>query len=144
MRQLQALEDETEQLDEGLARLAQSPRYQRAVYALLCIRGVGLLTALVFLTEIGDLNRFRNRRQLAAFLGLAPSSCESGERSDRKGHITRQGPSRVSRVLCQAAWASVRGEGAEPAAYRRIVEKNPKRKKVAVVASMPTFRESRR
>lgn len=136
LRQLQALEDETEQLDEGLAQLAQTPRYQRAVYALLRIRGVGLLTALVFLTEIGDLNRFRNRRQLAAFLGLAPSSCESGERSDRKGHITRQGPSRVSRVLCQAAWASVRGEGAEPAAYRRIVERNPKRKKVAVVASM--------
>jgi transposase len=136
LRQLQALEDETEKLDEGLAQLAQSPRYRRVVYALLRIRGVGLLTALVFLTEIGDLSRFRNRRQLAAFLGLAPSSRESGDRSDCKGHITRQGPSRVRRVLCQAAWSSVRGEGPEQAAYQRIVTRNPRRKKVAVVASM--------
>lgn len=112
------------------------PRYQRTVYELLRIRGVGLLTALVYLTEIGDLNRFRNRRQLAAFLGLVPSSNETGERGDCKGHITRQGPSRVRRVLCQAAWSNVRGEGPEQAAYQRIVTRNPKRKKVAVVAAM--------
>ncbi len=136
LRQLRALEEEEAKLDKGLAKLSQSPRYQRAVYALLQIRGVGLLTAMIFLTEIGDLKRFKNRRQLAAFLGLAPSSYESGECSDRKGHITRQGPSRVLRVLCQAAWSTVRGEGTEPDAYKRIVTRNPKRKKVAIVALM--------
>jgi transposase len=47
---------------------------------------------MVFLTEIGDLNRFANRRQLAAYLGLAPAAFESGDRDDRKGRITRQGP----------------------------------------------------
>ncbi len=30
-------------------------------------------------------------RQLGAYLGLTPSSNESGEANDRKGHITRQG-----------------------------------------------------
>ena len=136
LRQLQDLEDEEQKLDQGLAELSQTPRYRSAVYELLRIRGVGLLTALVYLTEIGDLNRFSNRRQLAAFLGLVPSSNETGERGDCKGHITRQGPSRVRRVLCQAAWSSVRGEGPEQEAYQRIVTRNPKRKKVAVVAAM--------
>jgi hypothetical protein len=37
-------------------------------------------------TELGDLDRFANRRQLADYLGLAPSAFESGERNDRKGH----------------------------------------------------------
>jgi transposase len=134
--QLQDLEDEEEKLDQGLAELSQAPRYRSTVYELLRIRGVGLLTALVFLTEIGDLGRFSNRRQLAAFLGLVPSSNETGQRGDCKGHITRQGPSRVRRVLCQAAWSNVRGEGPEQEAYQRIVTRNPKRKKVAVVAAM--------
>ncbi len=136
LRQSDALEEEQEKLDDGLAKLSQSPRYQRAVYALLQIRGVGLLTAMTYLTEIGDLKRFKNRRQLAAFLGLAPSCYESGECNDRNGHIMRQGPSRVQRVLCQAVWSTVRGEGSEPDAYKRIVTRNPKRKKVAVVALM--------
>jgi len=94
------------------------------------------LTAIVFLTELGDLSRFANRRQIAAYLGLAPSSNESGERSDRKGHITHQGSSRVRKVLCQATWARVRYHEEEKIIYERIKAKNPKKKKIAVVASM--------
>ena len=91
---------------------------------------------MVFLTELGDLNRFSNRRQLAAYLGLAPASFESGERNDRKGHITRQGPARVRKLLCQAAWARVRTDERTKATYERLVARNPKHKKIAVVACM--------
>lgn len=38
----------------------------------------GRLTAPTFLTELGDMNRFRNRRQLESYWGLAPLSYESG------------------------------------------------------------------
>ncbi|MFQ5733778.1 MAG: transposase [Planctomycetaceae bacterium] len=39
-------------------------------------------SARTFPTELSDLDRFANRRQLAAYPGLAPSSFESGERDD--------------------------------------------------------------
>lgn len=136
LRQLEFLEEELRQLDQALLRLAEAPRYAAAVRKLAQLQGVGVLTALVFLTEVGNLQRFRNRRQISAYLGLTPSSHESGQQNDRKGHITRQGPSRVRRVLCQATWARVRHEGPGQAAYRRLVERNPKRKKIAVVALM--------
>lgn len=136
LRQLAFLEKEIERLEDGLGRLAQSPRYAAAISELVKLQGVKLLTALVFLTEIGDLRRFANRRQIGAYLGLVPSSYESGASNDRKGHITRQGPSRVRRVLCQAAWSRIRTEGVDEAAYRRIAQKNPKHKKIAVVATM--------
>ena len=42
-----------------------------------------MLTALVFLTEMGDLARFANRRQIGAYLGLVPRSYESGAAGDR-------------------------------------------------------------
>jgi transposase len=136
LRQLRHQQRELELLDQALARLATAPRYWAAMQRLMRMPGVKLLTALVFLTEIGRVNRFVNRRQLAAYLGLAPSSHESGENGDCKGHITRQGPSRVRRLLCQAAWARNRDDNVDSRAYQRIVAKNPKHKKIAVVACM--------
>jgi len=136
LRQLKSLEAEIDQLDRELVRLAESPRYRAAARALSQLDGVGLLTALVFLTEIGDVRRFANRRQISAYLGLVPRSFESGQRQDCKGHITRQGPARVRRVLCQATWARVRKPGENRDAYQRLVAKNPNKKKIAVVAAM--------
>jgi len=136
LRQLHSLEEEEERLDEQVAALASSPRYEARIREVSKLCGVGMLTALVFLSELGDLNRFANRRQIAAYLGLVPSSNESGQRDDRKGHITRQGSPRVRKALCQATWARVRHNQEEKAIYERIKSKNPKKKKIAVVASM--------
>jgi len=136
LRQWEFVQEEIERLDVALDDLARAPRYAAAIGELVKLQGVGLLTALVFLTEIGDLRRFANRRQISAYLGLVPRSYESGAADDRKGHITRQGSSRVRRILCQAVWPRVREEGVDHAAYQRVVKKNPKHKKIAVVAAM--------
>lgn len=136
IRQMEFCEGELKRLEESLAQLANTPRYVSVLQEICRLQGVGPLTALVFLTEVGDPRRFANRRQIAAYLGLAPSCHESGSRSDCKGHITRQGSTRLRRVLCQAAWTRTRYENADRAAYERIAAKNPKHKKIAVVAIM--------
>jgi transposase len=137
LRQIESLEAEIKELDKQIEDLSQTERYQLAAEALVVqIKGVGLLTAMVFLTEIGDMRRFSNRRQVGSFLGLAPSCRESGEESDRKGHITREGPARVRKALCQAAWVRIIYDMEEARVYNRIAEKNPKHKKIAIVACM--------
>jgi transposase len=136
LRQLKHLEEEGKLLEQQIVELAVSPRYVQAYYRVSSISGVGLLSAMTFLTEIGDPQRFANRRQVAAYFGLVPSAHESGERSDRKGHITRQGSGRMRRVLCQAVWSRLRYDEAAQEAYYRIARRNPKRRKVAVVAGM--------
>jgi transposase len=136
MRQTEWLWQETQRLDDEVLALSRAPRYAAVVAALRRHKGVGVLTAMVYLTELGDLGRFANRRQVGSFLGLTPSSHESGEDDDHKGHITRQGPGRVRKVLCQAVWSSIRVVPGERAAYDRVVRKNPKHKKIAVVARM--------
>ena len=136
LRQLEFIEEEIALLDREVAALSEAPRYLRAVRMMNCLKGVGVLTAMVFLTEMGDMSRFSNRRQVGAYLGLAPSSHESGESDDRKGHITHHGNARVRKVLCQATWSRVRTEPSEKAVYERIAAKNQKHKKIAVVAAM--------
>lgn len=136
LRQNASLEKEIEVLDAQLEALSKHEKLAPAVERLVKLKGVGLLSALVFLVEMGDLTRFSNRRKLAAFVGLVPGSDESGEASDRKGHITHQGPARVRFVLCQAVWNRVRFDPDERVFYQRLVAKNPQHKKIAVVASM--------
>ena len=136
LRQLDWLWSERERVDQEVAGLSQTGRYAPVVKALCRRKGVGLLTAMVYLTEMGDPGRFENRRQVGAFLGLVPGAHESGADDDHKGHITHQGPSRVRKVLCQAVWSRVRTEPSERVAYDRIVRRNPQHKKIAVVARM--------
>ena len=127
---------ERRELDKAILALAGTDRYRQAFRKLKLQKGVGTLTAMVFLTELGDLNRFANRRDLGAYLGLAPSAFETGNQNDRKGHITRQGPSRVRHVLCQAAWSAIRYSEHWREKYDRIRRDSPKRSKIAIVAVM--------
>jgi transposase len=136
IRQLEFLEQEVEKLDEAMQQLADSPRWKPIVQAMLKEKGVGLMTALKYSTDIGDFSRFRRGRQVGAFYGLTPSSNESGENPDRKGHITRQGSPSGRQVLCQSSWSRVRYDKCEREVYQRLVQKNPKKKKIALVACM--------
>jgi len=123
-------------LNKAIQKLSQTDRYQAACGELRQLPGVGLLTAMTYLTEMGDLHRFHNRREIGAYLGLCPTSFESGEANDRKGHITRQGPARLRKLLCQAAWVSVRYCPESAATYARIRGGKRQRTKKALVALM--------
>jgi transposase len=135
LRQVEFLESERARLDKQILELSGAVRYREPVEALRQRSGVGLLVAMVFLTELGELSRFRNRRQLAAYLGLVPSRHESAG-TERKGHITRQGSTRVRKVLCQAAWVGLRYSPSVQQTYRQISAGPGKRHKIAIVALM--------
>lgn len=136
LRQLKFLEDEIKKLDQANQSLAGSKRWKPIVDALITEKGVGLNMALKYATDIVDFRRFRRGKQVGAFYGLTPASSESGEAKDRKGHITRQGSASGRQLLCQSAWSRVRHDEKEREVYQRIVRKNPKKKKIALVACM--------
>jgi len=135
-RRAEALKKEIDTLNLKIEELSQEQRHQESVKQLTKMQGVGILSAMVFLAEMGSVGRFRNRRQVAAYVGVIPSCNESGQREDRKGHITRQGSSHLRRVLCQCVWTRIRTDREEIKVYDRLKAKNPKKKKIAVVALM--------
>ena len=93
-----------ERLEQQLRELAPRWRMYPVVEALQALRGVQWLVALTVVAELGDLTRFDNPRQLAAFVGLTPSEYSSGG-SRRQGGITKTGNPRARRVLVEGAWA---------------------------------------
>ena len=136
LRQLASIEAELKRMQEPVEQLAGEARHKPIIDELTQECGVGLLTAMVYRTEIGQAGRFRRGRQVGKFVGLTPKSHESGQQNDRKGHISRQGPPRLRKMLCQASWSHVCHDRRAQQIYQQLVSRNPKKKKIAIVAVM--------
>lgn len=67
------------------------------------MRGVDLIVAVTFVTEVGDLSRFESPRQLMGYLGLVPSERSTGD-TVRRGGITKAGNGCVRHMLVESAW----------------------------------------
>jgi transposase len=89
--------------DERVAEVAKDETHQR----LMSVPGVGPVTAVAFVAALDDPKRFRGPKQVRAYFGLVPREHSSGEK-ELRGHITKQGGSRMRRLLVQAAWAVLR------------------------------------
>jgi transposase len=96
--------DRLHRIEQELLDLASSWRLYPVVEALQAMRGVRWVVAITVVAELGDLTRFDNPRQLAAFVGLTPSEHSSGAKR-RLGAITKAGNSRARRVLIEGAWS---------------------------------------
>jgi transposase len=102
----QAIAEATVRLDrltKQVAETAASWSMAPVVEAYQAMRGVGFMTAVTFVVEIGDVRRFDSPRQLMAFLGLVPCESSTGERVKRGG-ITKAGNMRARRALVEGAW----------------------------------------
>src|SRR5688500_18141172 len=67
------------------------------------LRGVDLIVAVTCATEVGDVTRFENPRQLMGYLGLVSNERSSGD-TVRRGGITKAGNGRVRHMLVESAW----------------------------------------
>ena len=75
---------------------------ERKRHQLLRLNGIGVAIAPIVAREV-YYRQFANRRQVASFIGLAPSACDSGE-SRRNQGISKAGNSFVRAIMIQTAW----------------------------------------
>jgi len=97
-------------LDGRIEQLASSERYRVGVQRLMSLKGVGLYSAMVLLTEIGDAHRFSSPVKLMSYFGLVPRESSSGERRCT-GSITKAGNNHARWILVEAAWHQVSKPG---------------------------------
>jgi transposase len=129
LRQLTFVQAELARLEDGLARQAyQDPRIKLR----LTLPGVDFTVAQALLSALGEVDRFPDGNRAAAYLGLVPSTYQSGEHCYH-GHITKQGRSHARWLLVQAAQHIDRHPGPLGVFFRRIARK--KNRNVAVVAT---------
>ena len=104
------------------------------VYLVRTIPGVGPRTAEAVVAYIDRANRFARNKQVGSYFGLVPSQDQTGNQN-RLGHITREGPATVRKLLTEAAWQGIRRSSHIRASFERVQNGDEQRKKIALVAT---------
>lgn len=78
------------------------------VRQLMQLKGVGVATAWIYVMELFAWRTFRNRRELGALTGLAPTADRSGTARHRELGMNKAGNRWVRSVAIEGAWAWLR------------------------------------
>jgi transposase len=108
----------TKQIQE----LSKTPQYQETVTLLRSIPGIGILTAMIIMTEVEDIFRFSNTDKVCGFIGLVPSTKSSGEK-DGIGNITSRGHSFLRSTIIESAWVAARMDPALIRSYNKYCKR---------------------
>ena len=117
------------------AMLATAEKSASEPALLLNLKGIGPEFAAVLWTE-GLSRHFDNRRQVAAYAGLAPTPWQSGQVSQEQG-VSKSGNPRLRATLVQLAWLWVRHQPTSALTTwfkARVAQNGGRQKKSAIVA----------
>lgn len=127
------LDGSLKESERDLRGQAKRERWCKSVALLETMPGVGLITALTILAELGDIDRFHGRDAVANYAGLVPVVRSSNEKH-WSGGITHRGPQHLRAVLVESAWVGMSKAPAYAALYERVKTKSCAPKAIVAVA----------
>lgn len=130
LQQLDTLISET---TDELHRLSLSEPWLELLPYLIQLPGIGVLTAMVILSAIGDIQRFPSAKKLVGYAGLGAKVHASGL-TFRTGGITKQGRKELRAALVEAAWITVRFDRRRQEQFERLAERIGRRKAIVAIA----------
>jgi transposase len=113
--------------------LSQTQEYKELVTLLKSIPGIGLITAMIILTELETVNRFRNIDKMCGYIGLVPSTKSSGEK-EKTGDITPRGHSVLRTALIESSWMAIRNDPSLMKSYLSYCKRMEPNKAIVKIA----------
>jgi transposase len=116
---IDALDRQLAPLDKELRAFA---RRQPGCRALMGHYGIGELTAVTILAELGDAGRFSSSREAVRYAGMDITVHQSDQRR-APGHLSRQGPPALRWALFEAAQSAARAGSPDRDYYAQAAER---------------------
>ncbi len=133
LEELQQLQKLIAAVNRGIILLSREAAYRETVQRLKTIPGVSTLTAMILLTELSDLTRFKNLDHLASYVGLIPDTKASGE-TEHVGGLTFRRNAQLRAVLIEAAWTASRLDPVLLLAFNAYCRRMKKTKAIVKIA----------
>jgi transposase len=122
IQELEQISDLKKQVAKQIRSLIKNEKYADLIKLLFSIPGVGLITAMTFLTEVGDTSRFSSGDRLCNYIGLVPSLHGSGDEI-HVGNLTPRKHTHILSVLIESAWTAVGKDPALMQAYHKLINR---------------------
>jgi transposase len=120
-------------INRQVRTLSQNDTYRRNYNFLISIPGIGFLTALTFLVQIGDITRFTRLDDLCNYVGLVPMMHGSGDKM-HTGKMIKRGRKELKIMLIEASWDAVRMDPALMAKFNELSKRMNKNKAIIRIA----------
>lgn len=137
----QHLDTLLEEMHKAVDRLKGKPAFDQ-IGLLQSLQGIGFLSAVVLVAEMGDFSLFPSPKKLYAYFGLDPAVKQSGKFNGDKVHMSKRGSSLARRILHMVALNNLKvdkgtGSPVNPVIHSYYADKcKSKKKNVAVGAVM--------
>jgi len=119
--------------NKEIRKLSEKGTYKDNYHLLISVPGIGTLTAMLILTELGDIKRFKNLDNLCSFIGLVPTTNSSGE-SERTGGVTVRQNKMLRSAIIESAWIAIRHDPDLMLAYQKLVKRMEAQKAIIRIA----------
>lgn len=107
---------------KDIKELSQAKPYKTNKGFLISVPGIGSITAMSFLTETGDISRFKNLDNLCSFVGLVPTTNSTGE-NEKVGNITVRQNKILRSLIIESSWTAIRNDPALMLAFQELIKK---------------------
>ena len=142
---IEAMEANMAKIEAAIRRLILSDAFpagaRKNIELLDAMPGIGFISAVTLVAEMGDFSKFQSAKAFAAFFGVDPAVKESGKFKGDRIQMSKRGSKLGRRVLYTIAMASIRktkkGDAINPVLKAYYESKiASKKKKIALMAVM--------
>lgn len=117
------LTDKISRIEDELEELSHGEKYEENISRLRCFKGIDTTAAMIVYCNTCDFSRFPTANSYASYVGLIPSTRDSGDHYSSPG-ITKMGNKFVRRQLIESAHTLVRGKIGQKGKRVRARQKN--------------------
>ena len=116
-----------------LRKLEKEGDYSEVILLLRTIPGIGLIMAMTIITELENIQRFKNIDKLCAYVGLVPNTSSSGEK-EKVGGITKRSNRQLRNMLIESSWIAIRHDPALMMKYSELKQRMEGSKAIVKIA----------
>lgn len=133
LQEYQAIRTLTFQATGQLRKLSQQVSCAKIVSLLRSIPGIGPINAMVILSEIQDIARFKTLDKLCGYAGIVPDLHGSGEEQNVRG-ITRRSNCYLREAIVESSWSLIRRDPAMLMSYKQYCKRMHPNKAIIKIA----------
>jgi|SRR6187399_408930 len=113
--------------------LSKQGRYREIIKLVRSVPGIGEITALLIITEIGDINRFKTLDNLCDYVGFVPRVHGSGDKETVLG-LTHRAHHALREKFIEASWVAIRLDPAMTMAFNTYCKRMKKNRAIIKIA----------
>jgi len=123
---------------ESIAR----KNYKSTLERLKSIPGIGIKTAIMLTAITNNFDKFKNHKQLIAYVGFSPRLYQSGTSVKGKGHICKMGNSQIRKLMYLCSWSAKKCNRDCKIMYDRLKEKGKPERVIKVALANKLLKQA--